>query len=163
MNSMGFLLFVFLPLKRHLHPLVVWRGEFRHCSNLKQNMVRGLLANHRGGAPDARRQPGSAMGTLGGPRTCCIALGLYGYRRSKCLNNRVHLVNHISAWPEIARGPAPSVRTPHSGDSWPIKPLAANIRRFAILREQAKASRVTLRNIQDRFSERLKDGRRRLS
>src|SRR4029077_1123791 len=56
-------------------------------------------------------------------------------------------IKHVSAGAEIARGPTSDVRIPHAGDSWPIEPLAANVRRFAILRQQAKASGVTLRNI----------------
>ena len=62
------------------------------------------------------------------------------------------LIKHVSAGPEIARRPTSDVRIPRAGDSWPIKPLAANIRRFTISRQQAKAGRITLRNIQDRFS-----------
>src|SRR5438128_1347586 len=37
-------------------------------------------------------------------------------------------------------------------------PLAADVRRFAIPGQQTQASRVTLRNIQDRFSQCLKYG-----
>ena len=65
------------------------------------------------------------------------------------------LIEDVSARAEIARSPTSRVRIPHAGDSWPIEPLAAHVRRFAILRQQAEASRVTLRNIQDRFSEYL--------
>jgi len=43
------------------------------------------------------------------------------------------------------------VGIPHAGDSWPIEPFAATVRRFAISRQEAKASGITLRDIQDRF------------
>jgi hypothetical protein len=65
---------------------------------------------------------------------------------------RAILIKHVSAWAEIARGSASDVRIPHAGDSWPIEPLAVSVRPFAIPRKQAKASRVTLGGIQDRFS-----------
>ena len=66
-------------------------------------------------------------------------------------------IEHVSAGAEIAKGPTPDVWTPHAGDSWPIEPLPVNVRRFAIPRQQTKASRVTLSNILDCFSQCLKD------
>src|SRR5688572_22516474 len=62
------------------------------------------------------------------------------------------LIKYVSARAEIARGPTSDVRIPRARDSRPIESFAANVRRFAIFRQQAKASGVTLRNIQDRFS-----------
>ena len=70
------------------------------------------------------------------------------------------LIEDVSARAKIARGPTSHVRIPHAGDRWPIEPLAAHVRRLAIPRQQAEARRVTLRNIQDRFGERLKYGAR---
>lgn len=61
------------------------------------------------------------------------------------------LIEHVPAGPEIARGPTSDVVIPHSGDSRPVEPVTANIRRFAIPRQEAKASGVALGNIQDRF------------
>ena len=72
------------------------------------------------------------------------------------------LIEHVSAGAEIARGPTSDVGIPHAGDGWPIEPFAVNVRRFAIPRQQAKASGVTLGNIQDRFSQCLKNGARRV-
>ncbi len=57
------------------------------------------------------------------------------------------LIKHVSAGAEIARGPTSDVRIPHARDSWPIEPFAS-----IVLRQQAKASRVTPGDIQDRFS-----------
>ena len=75
---------------------------------------------------------------------------------------RTIAIKHVSAGAEIARGPTPDVWTPHAGDSRPIEPLPASVRRFAILRQQAKASRVTLSNILNCFSQCLKDRARRV-
>ena len=61
------------------------------------------------------------------------------------------LIEHVSAGPEITRGSTSDVGIPHAGDGWPIEPLAINVGRFAVPRQQAKASGVTLRNILDRF------------
>jgi hypothetical protein len=72
------------------------------------------------------------------------------------------LIQHVSTGAEIAGGTSSLVRIPHAGYSWPVKALAAHVRRLAVLRQQAQAGRVALRNIQDRFSERLKDGAGRI-
>jgi hypothetical protein len=61
------------------------------------------------------------------------------------------LIKHVSAGAKIARGPATNVGIPHAGDSWPIEPFAATVRRSAISRQEAKASGIALRDIQDRF------------
>src|SRR6185369_470725 len=66
------------------------------------------------------------------------------------------LIEHVSARAEVARGPASSVRIPLTGDGRPIEPPAAYVRRLAILGQQAEASRVALRNVQDRVREYLK-------
>src|SRR5579863_231124 len=66
-------------------------------------------------------------------------------------HQRAIAIEHVSAGAEIARGPTPDVWTPHPGDSRPIEPLPADVRRFAIHRQQAKASRVTLSNFKDCF------------
>ena len=76
---------------------------------------------------------------------------------------RTILIEHVSARPEIARGSTSDVGIPHAGDGWPIEPLAINVRRFAIPRQQAQASGVTLRNILDRLRKCPKDGSRRVS
>src|SRR5579863_10148528 len=73
------------------------------------------------------------------------------------------LIEHVSARAEVTRGPTSDVGIPNSANGWPIKPLAVNMRCFAVFRQQAKASRVTLGNILDRFSQCLKDGTRRVS
>src|SRR5258708_36889228 len=72
------------------------------------------------------------------------------------------LIEHVSAGPEIPRGSPSDMGVPHAGDSWPIEPFTANVRSFSIPRQQAKASRVTLGNIQNRFSQRLENGARRI-
>jgi hypothetical protein len=61
------------------------------------------------------------------------------------------LIKHVSAGPEIARGPTSDVWIPHAGDSWPIESFAGSVRPFAIPRQQAKTSGLTLGNIEDRF------------
>src|SRR5260370_36069249 len=72
------------------------------------------------------------------------------------------LIEHVSAGPEVARGSPSDMGVPHAGDSWTIEPFAATVRSYSIRRHQAKASRVTLGNIQNRFSQRLKNGARRI-
>ena len=64
---------------------------------------------------------------------------------------RAILIEHVPAGPEIARGPTSDVVIPHSLDSRPIEPVAASVRRFAIPRQEAKASGIALGNIEDRF------------
>jgi hypothetical protein len=45
-----------------------------------------------------------------------------------------------------------------AADRAPLEPFAANVRFFAIPRQQAKASGVTLGDIQNGISQRLKNG-----
>src|ERR687898_3167095 len=71
------------------------------------------------------------------------------------------LIEHVSTGAEVARGPTSHVRIPHPGDSWPIKPFAANVGRFAVPCQQAQASGVALCDDQDCFSQCLKYGGRR--
>src|SRR6476660_813470 len=71
-------------------------------------------------------------------------------------------IEHVAAGAEIARRATSDVRAPGARDRWPIKPLAANIRRLAIPGQQAKPSGIALRNLQNRFSEYLKYGARRI-
>src|SRR5262252_2917607 len=54
------------------------------------------------------------------------------------------LIKHVSAGAKIARGPATDVGIPHAANGWPIEPHAVNMRRFAIPRQQAKASGIAL-------------------
>jgi hypothetical protein len=61
------------------------------------------------------------------------------------------LIKHVSAGAKIARGSATDVWIPHAGDSWPVELFAATVWRLAISRQEAKASGVALRDIQDRF------------
>src|SRR5260370_25544558 len=67
------------------------------------------------------------------------------------------LIEHVSAGPEVPRGSPSDMVVPHAGDSWPIEPLAANVRSFSIPPPQAKASRVTLGNIHNPSSHLLKN------
>jgi hypothetical protein len=67
------------------------------------------------------------------------------------------LIKHVSTGAEVPRSSTPDVRIPHAGDSWPIESFAANVRFLAISCQQAKASGVTLGDIQNRISQRLKN------
>jgi hypothetical protein len=62
------------------------------------------------------------------------------------------LIEHVSARAEITQRLSSDVGIPHAGERWPIKSVAVNVRRFAILRQQAQAGGVTLGNIPDRVS-----------
>src|SRR5207253_9343557 len=59
------------------------------------------------------------------------------------------LIKYVSAGAEVARGSTSDVATPHASASWPIESCAGNVRPFAIPRQQAKASGVTLGNVKE--------------
>jgi hypothetical protein len=66
------------------------------------------------------------------------------------------LIEHVSAGAEVPRSTASDMGIPLACDGGPIESFAANVRFFAIPRQQAKASGVTLGDIQNRFRQRLK-------
>src|SRR5687767_2079681 len=72
------------------------------------------------------------------------------------------LVKHVSARSEVARRPTSDVRIPQARDRWPVESFAASVRPFTVARQQAKASGVTLSDIQDFLSQGLEDGARRI-
>src|SRR5690349_22651872 len=72
------------------------------------------------------------------------------------------LIEHVAAGAEVAWRPASDVWIPHACDSRPIEPLALKVRRLAIPRQLAKASGVSLGNLQDRVGQSLKNRVRRV-
>jgi hypothetical protein len=68
------------------------------------------------------------------------------------------LIKHVSARAEVPWGTASDMGIPRARDSGPIEPIAANVRFLAIPRQQAKASGVTLGDIQNRIRQPLKNG-----
>jgi hypothetical protein len=74
-----------------------------------------------------------------------------------CEQEGTILVEHISTRAEVPRGTASDMGIPHAGDGGPIKPFAANVRFLAISRQQAKAGGVTLGDVQNGFSQPLKN------
>jgi len=56
-------------------------------------------------------------------------------------------IKHVTAGPEIARCASADVGFPDARDSWPKESFATNVWRFAITRQHANASGVSVRNI----------------